>query len=131
MLSASLSVCRAHGAFGVARLGAGLALSRGWSNIAIQGWAASGSCSPRAQASFLVTLDTDAEDTELVRRCRAGDEVAFELLFHRHEQWVARLVHRMRGPSSDLEDLVQEVFLQVIRSLRGFRDEARFSTWLY
>ena len=74
MLTASLSLPRSDGAFGVARLGAGLALYRGWGNIAIQGWAASWSCSPRAQASFLVTLDTDAEDTELVRRCRAGDD---------------------------------------------------------
>jgi RNA polymerase sigma factor (sigma-70 family) len=37
----------------------------------------------------------------------------------------------MLGPSPELEDLVQEVFIQVLRSLASFRDEARFSTWLY
>lgn len=71
------------------------------------------------------------EDRELVRRCQAGDERAFERLFQRHRGSVTRLVYRMLGPSAELEDLVQEVFLQVLRSLHGFRDEARFSTWLY
>lgn len=71
------------------------------------------------------------EDSELVRRCQAGDERAFERLFSRHRGSVTRLVYRMLGPTLELEDLVQEVFLQVLRSLQGFRDEARFSTWLY
>ena len=71
------------------------------------------------------------EDSELVRRCQAGDERAFERLFQRHRGAVSRLVYRMLGPSAELDDLVQEVFLQVLRSLHGFRDEARFSTWLY
>jgi RNA polymerase sigma-70 factor (ECF subfamily) len=44
---------------------------------------------------------------------------------------VARLVFRMTGASADLEDLVQEVFLQVHRSLKDFRGDSRFSTWLY
>jgi RNA polymerase sigma-70 factor (ECF subfamily) len=71
------------------------------------------------------------EDRQLVQRCQAGDERAFERLFLRHRGSVARLVYRMQGPSAELDDLVQEVFLQVLRSLHGFRDEARFSTWLY
>lgn len=79
----------------------------------------------------MTAAPADAEDAELVRRCRDGDELAFEMLFRRHEPRVSGLVHRMLGPSPDLEDLVQEVFLQVIRSLAGFRDEARFTTWLY
>jgi RNA polymerase sigma-70 factor (ECF subfamily) len=75
--------------------------------------------------------DAAAEDRELVRRCLQGDERAFERLFLRHRGAVAGLVYRMLGPSPELEDLVQEVFLQVLRSLGSFRDEARFSTWLY
>jgi RNA polymerase sigma-70 factor (ECF subfamily) len=74
---------------------------------------------------------SDTADVELVRRCQAGDAAAFAQLFRRHAGLVSGLVHRMLGPSPDLEDLVQEVFLQVIRSLASFRDEARFSTWLY
>jgi RNA polymerase sigma-70 factor (ECF subfamily) len=71
------------------------------------------------------------EDIELVRRCQAGEERAFELLFLSHRKQVTGLVYRMLGPSPELEDLVQDVFIQVLRSLGTFRDEARFSTWLY
>jgi len=67
----------------------------------------------------------------LVERCQHGDPEAFRELFRAHRQDVTRLALRMLGRSSDLEDIVQEVFLQVHRSLREFRHGARFSTWLY
>jgi RNA polymerase sigma-70 factor (ECF subfamily) len=67
----------------------------------------------------------------LVDRCRAGDTAAFRALFAKHKSEVSRLVYRMTGPSAELEDLVQEVFLQVFRSLKDFMGGARFSTWLY
>lgn len=72
-----------------------------------------------------------ADDDQLVQRARAGDEAAFGALFRAHREHVVRLVHRMLGPRADVEDLVQEVFLQVHRSLGDFRAEARFSTWLH
>jgi RNA polymerase sigma-70 factor (ECF subfamily) len=67
----------------------------------------------------------------LVARCRSGDATAFRELFVTHRQDVGRLVFRMTGARADLEDLVQEVFLQVHRSIGDFRGDARFSTWLY
>jgi RNA polymerase sigma-70 factor (ECF subfamily) len=67
----------------------------------------------------------------LVAKARGGDRAAFRALFERHRSDVARLVYRMVGPRAELEDLVQEVFVQVHRSLRDFRGEARFSTWLH
>ncbi|GAC1356819.1 MAG: hypothetical protein NVSMB47_10160 [Polyangiales bacterium] len=79
-------------------------------------------------ASDPTAVDTSAE---LVARARAGDRTAFRALFDRHRADVARLVYRMVGPRADLEDLVQEVFVQVHRSLRDFRGDARFSTWLH
>lgn len=72
-----------------------------------------------------------SETEDLVERCKAGDALAFRQLFRVHRLEVTRLVHRMMGRSSDLEDVVQEVFLQVHRSIRDFRGQARFSTWLY
>ena len=81
--------------------------------------------------SIPVTPPGEGADVELVRRCRAGEAGAFDELFNRHSGAVSRLVYRMTGATPDVEDLVQEVFLQVIRSLGSFRDEARFSTWLY
>jgi RNA polymerase sigma-70 factor (ECF subfamily) len=72
-----------------------------------------------------------SEVDDLVRRCQSGDVVAFRELFRRHRDDVARLTHRMLGSSRDLEDVVQEVFVQVHRSIGEFRYGARFSTWLY
>jgi len=71
------------------------------------------------------------EPPSLVERCQSGDAEAFRELFREHRQDVARLAQRMLGRKVDLEDIVQEVFLQVHRSIRDFRHGARFSTWLY
>jgi RNA polymerase sigma-70 factor, ECF subfamily len=68
---------------------------------------------------------------ELVRRSRAGDRAAFTQLYREYRQSVARLVLRMTGSSSDVEDIVQEVFLQAYRSLGEFRGQSKFSTWLH
>ena len=76
-------------------------------------------------------LPAVAELTELIERCKAGDGAAFQQVFRDHRADVARLVLRMTSRPSDLEDLVQEVFLQVYRSLKDFRGQSRFSTWLY
>lgn len=67
----------------------------------------------------------------IVERCQRGDAEAFRELFREHRQDVTRLAQRMLGRSTELEDIVQEVFLQVHRSIRDFRHGARFSTWLY
>jgi RNA polymerase sigma-70 factor (ECF subfamily) len=71
------------------------------------------------------------DDDGLLRRAAAGDATAFRELFTRHRADVARLVYRMLGGPSDLEDVVQEVFVQVYRSLRDFRGQSKFSTWLH
>ena len=67
----------------------------------------------------------------LIDRAQAGDASAFREIFKTHRQDVARVVYRMLGPSADMEDVVQEVFLHVYRSLGSFRGDSRFSTWLY
>lgn len=72
-----------------------------------------------------------ALDEELVARCQAGDMLAFRELFRLHKNNVARLVQRMTGRPHEVDDLIQEVFLQVHRSLADFRGKSRFSTWLY
>lgn len=71
------------------------------------------------------------ESPSLVERCQRGEAEAFRQLFREHRQDVARLAQRMLGRTTELEDIVQEVFLQVHRSIRDFRHGARFSTWLY
>ena len=76
-------------------------------------------------------IDVVSDSAALVARCRSGDAAAFAELFRAHREDVARLVFRMMGRRADLEDIVQEVFLQVHRSIADFRGDARFSTWLY
>ena len=66
----------------------------------------------------------------LIERARAGEPEAYQALFRLHVARVHRLVHRLAGPSSDLDDLVQTVFVEGFRSLPAFRGEALFSTWL-
>jgi RNA polymerase sigma-70 factor (ECF subfamily) len=82
----------------------------------------------RRESASLSRVD---EATDLLRRCQAGDRHAFRELFERHRLEVTRLVYRMTHGSQDLEDLVQEVFIQVHKSLPTFRSEARLSTWIF
>src|SRR6476659_2698299 len=79
------------------------------------------------RASLYAVLDTD----EMVARCQRGEAAAFRQLFLRHRAEVARLVFRMVGPRAELEDILQEVFLQVHRSLKDFRGQSKFTTWLH
>jgi RNA polymerase sigma factor (sigma-70 family) len=71
------------------------------------------------------------EVDEQVRRAQQGDTAAFAELFRQHRSTVARIAFRMLGPGADLEDVVQEVFFQVFRSLPDFRGQSKFSTWLH
>lgn len=72
----------------------------------------------------------DAVDAT-VAKAAAGDAEAFRALFVKHRSDVARLVYRMLNAPSDLEDVVQEVFVQVFRSLKDFRGQSKFTTWLH
>lgn len=66
----------------------------------------------------------------LVDRARCGDWNAFNRLYEDHVALVAARVMRMMGPSSDVDDAVQEVFFEMHRSLRGFEGRSSFRTWL-
>jgi RNA polymerase sigma-70 factor, ECF subfamily len=70
-------------------------------------------------------------DLVLIRRCQAGDEQAFALLFEKYKRLVYRTTYLTLGTAADADDILQEVFLQVHRSLDGY-DPARgaLSTWL-
>lgn len=59
-------------------------------------------------------------ESELLRRTRSGDEAAFGELYARHSPAVYRYALRMSGSESVAEEIVQDVFLQVVRGCRGF-----------
>jgi RNA polymerase sigma-70 factor, ECF subfamily len=84
-----------------------------------------------AATAQLARLAPVTDVGNLVELCQRGDSAAFQELFRRHRADVARLVHRMLGPTAELEDVIQEVFLQVHRSIKDFKGNSLFSTWLY
>jgi RNA polymerase sigma-70 factor (ECF subfamily) len=86
----------------------------------------------------LVKRDTDtvgtlgpADEAELIERCRRDERSAHDELYHRFRRQVAGNLYRVLGDRTDLEDLVQEVFVIAFRGLDKFRGDARLSTWLY
>ncbi len=78
--------------------------------------------SPRARA-----LDPDSL---LVERCVAGDTTAWEDLVRLHTRRVYGICFRFTGSDSEAQDLTQEVFLRIFRTVKSFRmDEGSFATW--
>jgi RNA polymerase sigma-70 factor (ECF subfamily) len=70
------------------------------------------------------------EDVLLVDRCLTGEPAATRELFRRHRQRVHASLFRVLGSNRDMDDLLQESFLQVFQSLRGWRAEASLATWI-
>jgi RNA polymerase sigma-70 factor (ECF subfamily) len=71
------------------------------------------------------------EDFQLVLSCRKGEIEAFEVLVEKYQKKMVNLAYRMIGDYAEACEVVQDGFLSAYRSLKKFRGEARFSTWLY
>jgi RNA polymerase sigma-70 factor, ECF subfamily len=70
-------------------------------------------------------------DAELVRRCRAGDSVAWEQVVNEYSRRVYNLAYRFTGRHEAAEDLTQEVFVRVYRSLEQYDPQAGdLANWL-
>jgi RNA polymerase sigma-70 factor, ECF subfamily len=75
---------------------------------------------------------TPAEsERSLVQRAQSGDEQAFAALFQSHKKRVYSVCLLMTKDVAEAEDLTQEAFMQVFRSVGSFRGDSAFSTWLY
>jgi RNA polymerase sigma-70 factor, ECF subfamily len=70
-------------------------------------------------------------ERSLLRRLRERDERAFRELIDSHRDRVFNITFRMLGNRSEAEDVAQEVFITVFKTIESFREEAKFSTWLY
>lgn len=79
------------------------------------------------------SLDTEGhlEDVQLVGRAQAGDVHAFDALVLKHTQRLYGLVYHMTSNHDDTNDLLQDIWSKVFRSLAGFRGASRFTTWLH
>ena len=71
------------------------------------------------------------EDAVLIRAFREGDKAAFDNLVLKHKDRVFNLCYRLLGDYEEANDSAQEAFIKVYGSLKKFRFESAFSTWLY
>jgi RNA polymerase sigma-70 factor (ECF subfamily) len=70
-------------------------------------------------------------DEELVARSMGGDLDSFNQLVLRWERPIFALAYRVIGREEDARDVCQETFLRAFRALKGFKGQAKFSSWLY
>lgn len=80
---------------------------------------------------ILTTSDPTPDERELLRRLRTGSRSAFEALMDRYERRVYNLALRLLGDATEAEDAAQEIFIQVHRSLPGFKGGSRLDTWIH
>ena len=81
-----------------------------------------------------MTLEIDsvnATDQELISRVQRGETSAFDELVYRYDRQVLSIASSYTNDPDDAQDIYQEVFLRVYRSLSGFQFRSEFSTWLY
>lgn len=70
-------------------------------------------------------------DQAALDRALAGEPDGFRVLVERYSHALFRLAFRMTGNESDAEDIVQESFLRIWKSLKSYDSRASFSTWIY
>ena len=76
-------------------------------------------------------METVSSDEMIVERALTGDADAFGEIVRRWERRIFALAYGMLGREEDARDATQETFLAAFRSLRGFRGEAKVSSWLH
>jgi RNA polymerase sigma-70 factor (ECF subfamily) len=78
-----------------------------------------------------MTRGMGRSDEELIEACRAGETSAFDILVGRWEDKIRGAAYRILGSEDEARDVAQEAFLRAYRGLLAFKQEARFSSWLY
>lgn len=78
----------------------------------------------------MVSLSKYSED-ELVDKLRSGDDDAFRVVVDAYQRVVLNTCFRIVNNRGTAEDLVQEVFVEIFRSIKNFRGDSKLSTWIY
>jgi RNA polymerase sigma-70 factor, ECF subfamily len=76
-------------------------------------------------------METLGTDEIIVKRALSGDAEAFGEIVRRWERRIFALTYGILGREEDARDATQETFLAAFRNLRGFRGEAKVSSWLH
>lgn len=77
------------------------------------------------------TLPVEATDEELMLRYRDGDAAAFDLLYARHKNGLRRYVARLVRESGPIDELLQDVWMNLIRTRATYTVQAKFTTFIY
>lgn len=70
-------------------------------------------------------------ETEIIQKLQQGNEPAFKTLVETYQKLVVNTCFGLLQNTEDAEDIAQEVFIEVFRSIQNFRADAKLSTWLY
>lgn len=70
-------------------------------------------------------------DIDLIKQCQEGSLGAFDELVLKYQKKVFNLAYRLLNNYDEANDIAQEVFVRVFRSIKGFRQESAIFTWLY
>lgn len=73
----------------------------------------------------------DVTEKLLVSKSKKGDILAFEKLISSYEKKAYNIAYRMMNNEEDAKDVTQEAFIKIYKSIKNFREESSFSTWLY
>jgi len=83
------------------------------------------------EAAVKKATGSSEKDRKLIRAFQRGDKTAFDALVRKHKDKVFNLCYRFLGDRQEANDSAQDAFIKVYRSLKKFRLESAFSTWLY
>ncbi len=67
----------------------------------------------------------------LVKKSQSGDVESFELLISSYDKRAYNIAYRVMGNEEDAKDMAQEALLRIFRSIKDFKGQSSFSTWLY
>jgi RNA polymerase sigma factor (sigma-70 family) len=71
------------------------------------------------------------DDIQLISHILSGDTRSYSVLIDRHKDMAYTIAYRLLNNREDAEEVVQDAFVKVYRSLSGFRKDSKFSTWLF
>jgi RNA polymerase sigma-70 factor (ECF subfamily) len=76
-------------------------------------------------------MQSKLSDIELIQQTLSGNQSAYASLVKRHQRFVFTLATRFAKSREDAEEIAQDCFIKAYRSLDSFKQESKFSTWLY
>lgn len=82
------------------------------------------------ESTETAVMPSSLTDAEIVRRVRAGDLALFEILMRRHNQRIYRAARAVMRDEREVEDVMQQAYINAYTHLHQFQERSQFSTWL-